>query len=216
MKNIFTGTVIRWLRLAAMLISLTLPATYVAMVTYHQGMIPTLLALSISSGREGVPLPAIMEALLMEITFELFREAGIRLPRAVGQAVSIVGALIIGEAAVQAGLVSPIMIIIVATTGIASFAIPAYNLSITLRLLRFPIIILAGLFGFPGLFSGLAFILAHMASLKSFGIPYLTGANFFGQHGRDNLVRAPHWAQLLRPRSIGRMAPIRQKKRQRS
>lgn len=117
---------------------------YVALSTFHQQLIPTDLLISIANSREGVPLPTFVETMLMEFMFEGLREAGIRLPKAVGSAVSIVGALVIGQAAVQAGIVSAPVVIIVATTGIASFAIPRYNFGTAYRLLRFPMLILAG------------------------------------------------------------------------
>ncbi|MHB1420000.1 MAG: spore germination protein, partial [Bacillota bacterium] len=130
---------------------LTLPAFYIALTSFHQEMIPTPLAMSIAASREGVPFPAIGEAFLMEATFEILREAGIKLPRPSGQAVSIVGALVVGQAAVQAGIVSQSMVIIVAITGISSFAIPAYNAAIAGRLLRFPLMLLASVLGLFGI-----------------------------------------------------------------
>ena len=108
-----------------------LPATYVAITTFHQEMAPTLLIIAIAAQREAVPFPASFEALLMEITFEVLREAGSRLPRAIGQAVSIVGALVIGQAAIQANIVSPAMVIIVSLTAISNFAIPSFDMAIT-------------------------------------------------------------------------------------
>ena len=137
------STAIRLLRFLGLIISLLLPSFYIAITTFHQEMIPTQLLISIVAYREGVPFPAVLEALIMEMTFEALREAGIRLPRAVGQAISIVGALVIGQAAVQAGFVSPLMVIIVALTGIASFMIPAYNQALSMRLIRFPFMLLA-------------------------------------------------------------------------
>ncbi|HYK72924.1 MAG TPA: spore germination protein, partial [Pseudoneobacillus sp.] len=125
----YTGSFFRLIRYFAFIISLTLPSIYVMLASFHQEMIPTSLALTIASGREVVPFPVLLEALIMEIAFELMREAGLRMPKPVGQAVSIVGSLIIGQAAVQAGMVSPFMVIIVAVTGIASFAIPNYSAS---------------------------------------------------------------------------------------
>ena len=130
-----TGTLIRLLRFVSFLISLTLPAIYIAITTYHQELLPTDLILAIASARQGVPFPALVEALIMETVFEILREAGIRLPRVIGQAVSIVGALVIGDAAVSAGLVSPAMVIVVATTAIASFATPHFGVAISARVL---------------------------------------------------------------------------------
>ena len=112
-------------RVAALAVALFLPSIYIALTTYHQEMIPFSLLLSIKVAREGVPFPAFIEALIMEVLFELLREAGIRLPMQIGQAISIVGAIILGQAAIQANLVSPAMVIIVAITAISSYLIPA-------------------------------------------------------------------------------------------
>jgi len=166
------GTLIRMLRYSAAFIALFLPAIYIAMVSYHHGMIPTTLALSIAGAREGVPFPSFIEAFLMELTIELLREAGIRLPRAVGQTIGIVGGLVIGEAAVRAGIVNPIMVIVVALTTIASFAIPAYNVSITLRMLRFILMLLAASFGLFGIIFGYILINIHLTGLRSFDTYY--------------------------------------------
>lgn len=198
------SSAIRLLRFLAMIITLTLPGLYVAVVGFHHELLPTALLLSIAAQHEAVPYPVIIEVLLMEITFEILREAGIRLPRPIGQAVSIVGALVIGEAAVRAGLVAAATVIVVAGTGIASFVI-AYNLSAALRLLRFGIMILSSFLGLFGLISGLAVIGIHLCTLRSFGVPYLsplvptTGVNL-----GDTLIRAPWWAMFYRPRLIAR------------
>lgn len=165
---------LRWLRYSFYVLSLLLPSAYVAITTYHQEMIPTVLLLSIAKAREEIPFPALVEALIMEIAFEALREAGVRLPKQVGSAVSIVGALIIGQAATTAGIVSAPMIIIVAITGIASFMIPRYAASIATRLLRFPVMILAGTLGLTGVMLGIIVIVIHLSSLRSFGTPYLS------------------------------------------
>ncbi len=137
-------TFVRWLRYLLLNIALFLPSLYVATTTFHPQLIPTNLLISIAAARDGVPFPAAVEALMMEFMFEGLREAGIRLPKPIGSAVSIVGALVIGQAAVEAGIISAPMVIVVATTGIASFAIPRYNLGTAYRLLRFPMLILGG------------------------------------------------------------------------
>jgi len=168
----YYATFLRYVRMLAMLIALFLPGLYVALTTIHLEMLPTDLALSIAGTREGVPFPAVVEALLMEIAFEMLREAGVRLPIQVGQAVSIVGALVIGQAAVDAGIVSPIMVIIVAFSGISSFLIPAYQLTISLRLLRFIIIIASSVLGLFGIVLIAILLLVHLASMQSYGIPY--------------------------------------------
>lgn len=207
------ATAIRLLRFLGLAISLLLPSFYIAVTTFHQEMIPTQLLISIAASREGVPFPAVVEALIMEITFEALREAGLRLPRAVGQAVSIVGALVIGQAAVQAGIVSPLMVIVVAITGIASFMIPSYNLALSMRLIRFPLMLLAATLGLFGVMTGVLAILIHLAGLRSFGVPSLAPlAPLKISDLKDFLVRAPWWAMHKRPtelskRNVRRIAP---------
>ncbi|WP_225446341.1 spore germination protein [Paenibacillus rhizovicinus] len=194
------GTFLRLLRYMAFIISLFGPAFYIALTTFHQEMIPTTLLINLSGAREGVPFPALLEAFIMEMSFEILREAGIRMPRAVGQAVSIVGALVLGEAAVQAGIVSPIMVIVVAITAIANFSIPAYNLAITARLLRFLFMIAAGFLGFYGIMLGLIMMVAHMNSLRSFGVSFLSPlVPLKYKQMKDVFVRLPHWSILQRP-----------------
>ncbi|WP_334109836.1 spore germination protein [Thermodesulfitimonas autotrophica] len=199
------STAIRWLRYLAFFISVTASPLYIAITTFHQEMIPFRLLLSVAAAREGVPLPAVLEALVMELTFELLREAGIRFPRPIGQAVSIVGALVIGEAAVTAGVVSPLMVIIVALAGIASFATPSYELAIPMRLFRFPLMVLAGSLGLFGLTAGLLALLIHLAGLRSFGVPYLTPvAPLKFPDLKDVLVRVPLWMMRTRPETAKR------------
>ncbi|MBA2870154.1 spore germination protein KA [Anoxybacillus calidus] len=194
------STVTRWLRYLFLLISLLLPSLYVAILTFHQEMIPTTLLVTIAASRELVPFPALVEALIMEIVFEALREAGVRLPKQAGAAVSIVGALVIGQAAVQAGIVSAPLIMVVSLTGIASFTIPRYTAGIALRMLRFPMILLAGTLGLLGIMLGLLMILTHMAALRSFGVPYLSPlAPMQGREMKDVLVRAPWWKLNTRP-----------------
>ena len=198
-KFIF-ATLIRFLRYIAFTMALLLPASYVAITTYHQEMIPTQLLVSIMATRAGVPLPAFLEALLMEFAFELLREAGVRLPRPVGQAVSIVGALVIGQAAVEAAIVSPLMVIVVAVTGIANFTIPQVNISLAIRTLRFPLMLMAAFLGLFGVVTGVILILLHMFSLRSFGVPYMTPLSPFKFSDlKDTLIRAPRWTMVNRP-----------------
>jgi hypothetical protein len=198
------STATRWLRYIFLLISLLLPSFYVAILTFHQEMLPTTLLITIAASREMVPFPALVEALFMEFVFEALREAGLRLPKQAGSAVSIVGALVIGQAAVQAGLVSAPLIMVVALTGIASFTIPRYIAGMALRMLRFPMILLAGTLGLLGIMLGLFIILTHMATLRSFGVPYLSPmAPIQGGEIKDVLVRAPWWKLNTRPRLTG-------------
>ena len=194
------GTLVLWLRFLFLILSLLGPSLYVAITSFHQEMIPTNLLLSIAAAREGIPFPVLIEALIMEIFFEALREAGIRLPRQIGQAVSIVGALVIGEAAVRAGLASAPVVIIVAATGIASFTIPNYQMGLTFRLLRFPIIFAAGMLGLFGIMVALVAILVHLCALRSFGVPFLqpiAPLDFAGL--KDTLMRAPLWLMGKRP-----------------
>ncbi|MCJ8008406.1 spore germination protein [Lederbergia wuyishanensis] len=192
---------IRLIRYFMFNIAMYLPSIYVALTTYHPKLIPTTLLISIAAARENVPFPTIIEALMMELVFEGLREAGIRLPKAVGSAVSIVGALVIGQAAVQAGIVSAPTVIVVAATGIASFCIPRYNLGTALRLIRFPMLILAGMFGLYGIVIGFIIVNIHVVNLRSFGVPYFTPvAPQIPSDLMDVLIRGPRWANQYGPR----------------
>lgn len=199
-SRILMSTAIRWVRFIGIFTAVTLPALYIAITTYHQEMIPTNLALSIAGAREGVPFPAFVEALTMEISLELLREASVRLPGAIGSTLGIVGALIVGQAAVEAKLVAPQMVIVVALTAIGSFTIPSFSASIPLRLVRFPLMIMGALFGLYGVMLGWIAILVHMISLKSFGYPYLAPlAPLRVSELKDVLIRAPRWQMMTTP-----------------
>ncbi|MFD2925640.1 spore germination protein [Halobacillus naozhouensis] len=214
-QNFFIGSFLRLLRLATYILALLTPALYIALTTFHPQMIPTRLLISLAAQNEGVPFPLFVEVMLMEITFEILREAGVRMPRAVGQAVSIVGGLVLGQAAVQAGIVSAATVIVVALTGIASFAFPSYNIGVPARLLRFLMMILAGSFGLYGVAMALFILVAHLSSLRSFGIPYLSPfAPFVWSDIKDTLVRKPIWSLILRPRLINQQNIKRQEKGQ--
>jgi spore germination protein len=185
----------RIIRYVATFFSLTLPGLYLAVTNFHTQILPTPLLLSFWQARIGVPFPAELEVLLMELSFELLREAGVRLPGAMGNTIGIVGGLIIGQAAVDANLVSPIVVIVVAFTALCSFAIPNEEFAFSFRILKFLMIGLSAWLGFFGFLVGLFGILVHLASLKSFDIPYLTpyvgpGLNGY-QDEKDALVRFP-------------------------
>ncbi|MBH0155486.1 spore germination protein [Fictibacillus sp. 5RED26] len=206
------STFLRLLRFSVFIISLIAPSIYIALTTFHQAMIPTTLLFGIAAQREGVPFPAIAEALVMEITFEILREAGIRMPRAVGVAVSIVGALVLGQAAVQAGLVSPAMVIVVGITAVASFAIPSFAVATSARLLRFPLMLISSVFGFYGLTLALIVIIAHLSSLRSFGYPYLSPfAPLQTQDLKDSLFRFPITKLFKRPEKLSEKNQTRTK-----
>lgn len=191
---------IRMARLLALMFSLIFPALYVAIISFNPELIPTEFAVAVSGGRAGVPFPSVIEVLLMEASMEVLREATIRLPQQVGGALSIVGVLVVGQAAVSAGFVSPITVVVIALATIGSFATPAYNAALALRLLRFPLIMAAGIFGLYGVMVGLIFVANHMLSLRSFGVPYLSPiVPMDGQGMKDSLVRAPLWWMKSRP-----------------
>ncbi|MDQ6419527.1 spore germination protein [Paenibacillus sp. LHD-117] len=193
---------LRMIRYFSFFILILLPSAYIAVTTHHQEMIPTPLAINLLAQREGVPLPVLFEAMLMEVAFEIIREAGTRMPRAIGQAVSIVGAIVLGQAAVEAGIVTAMMVIIVAFTGIASFTIPGFTLSTSSRIIRFPMMIAAATFGFYGVIMGVILLVAHLASLRSFGTPYLSPFAPFGLNGqKDTLLRVPNKMQENRSQS---------------
>ncbi|MCP3028977.1 spore germination protein [Halobacillus sp. A5] len=186
------ASLLRLLRFFVFFISLFAPSIYISLTTFHQEMLPFPLLINLAAQREGVPFPAFFEALIMEITFEILREAGVRMPRAVGQAVSIVGAIVIGEAAVQAGIISPAMVIVVGITAISSFAVPSFSIGIPARILRFILMISAATAGFYGMTLLVILIIGHMNSLRSFGVPYLEPLSPFNLTAQaDTFIRLP-------------------------
>nr|WGD64338.1 spore germination protein [Bacillus subtilis] len=188
----FPSSLIRLLRFIAAMITLFAPALYISFISFHPGLIPTKLAISISGTRQGVPFPSLIEALFMEVAIEILREAGLRLPKPIGPAIGIVGGLIIGEAAVQAGIVSPIMVIVVALTAISSFAIPHYSTGIALRMLRFGAMFCAAVFGLFGVIMYYLLLSSHVVKLKSFGVPYASPAVPYQlKDWKDFVIRMP-------------------------
>ncbi|WP_018752516.1 spore germination protein [Paenibacillus sanguinis] len=205
----------RILRFGAFFVSLLLPSLYIAITTYHPEMLPTTLLISLVAQREGVPLPALIEAFLMEITFEILREAGVRMPKAIGAAISIVGALVLGQAAVEAGLISAAMVIIVSFTAISNFVLPSTNLSVTVGLIRFLLMLLAGGLGLYGIMVGLMLLCIHLASLRSFGVPYMMPLTpLVWQNMKDVFIRLPLWKMRTRPAGITGPNRIREGKHQ--
>ncbi|MBO8127404.1 MAG: spore germination protein [Firmicutes bacterium] len=206
----FYSTIVRWIRFTAFFLSVFSPAIYVALTTFHPEMLPPALLISMAAAREGTPFPAIVEALGMGVIYEILREAGIRLPKPIGQAVSIVGALVIGESAVTAGLIGAPMVIVISITAIASFVVPA--ISDVTAVMRLILTVMAGIFGQYGIMMAVAGILTHMVSLRSLGVPYLSPlAPTNIPDLKDVLIRAPWWAMSTRPRVIGWHRPVRQK-----
>ncbi len=191
---------LRYVRYIAAFFALLLPGLYLAVTNYHHEMIPTDLLLAIEASREKVPFPSLVEILLMELSFELIREAGVRVPGPIGPTLGIIGALILGQAAVAANIVSPILIIIVAVTGIGSFAIPNYSLAYSIRILRFAFIFLGAFAGFLGITLGLFIFGIWSTSLKSFGVPFMSplGPRTSGSF-RNVMLKAPEWKMESRP-----------------
>ncbi|GGA34062.1 spore germination protein [Paenibacillus physcomitrellae] len=195
-----SGSAIRMLRFVAAFMSLMAPALYISLIAFHPGLIPTELALTIIETRQGVPFPPLIEVLILEISIEILREAGIRLPKPIGPAMGIVGGLIIGDAAVQAGIVSPFLVIVVAVTAISSFSIPTYSAGITLRLLRFAGMLFAAVLGMFGTILFFLLLCSHLTKLKSFGVPYLTPASPFRlRDWKDLFFRVPLSLMKQRP-----------------
>lgn len=192
------GNFLRGLRVLACFITLLLPGLYIAVTSFHQEILPTSLLYSILASRASVPFPIIAEILLMEFSFELIREAGLRVPSAIGSTIGIVGALVLGQAAVSAGIVSPILIIIVAITGIASFAIPDFSFGFHLRYFRFLFILLGYMAGFLGIAIGLFVYISLLCSLQSFGVSYTTPfASTVNSKGNSYLL-PPIWKREYR------------------
>ncbi|MBP1155541.1 MULTISPECIES: spore germination protein [unclassified Paenibacillus] len=208
------ATLLRVLRYISFFIALLVPSFYIAVTTYHHELLPTALLIGLASQREGVPFPAFIEALMMEITFEILREAGVRMPKTIGQSVSIVGTLVIGQAAVEAGLVSAAMVMVVSITAISNFVIPSFNMAISIRMLRFFLMGLAATFGLYGITIGLIVLVLHLCSLRSFGVPYMSPFAPFNAAGqKDTIFRFPQWALYSRPRLISQNNVIRAQNR---
>lgn len=204
------STLLRFFRAPALFLSILLPGLYIAIVTFHQEMIPTDLLFAIAAAREKVPLPMFLELLLMEIAFEIIREASIRTPSPMGQTLGIVGTLILGQAIVSANIVSPILIIIVAMTGISSFAVANFSLSYSFRILRFLYIFIGAYGGFFSIGIALFIHICLLSVTTSFGVPYFAPLAPLGKHiTRNNLTSSPIWKQEYRPEFL---KPKRQKR----
>ncbi|HHV64114.1 MAG TPA: spore germination protein [Peptococcaceae bacterium] len=192
-------TGLRFIRFVAFATAVLLPGFYLALTTFNHEMIPTDLLIAIAKAKENVPFPTIVEVLLMELGFELIREAGVRIPGIIGNTLGIIGALILGEAAVSANIVSPVLIIIVAATGLSNFAIPNYSLAFGVRVLRFYFILAGAFLGFYGLALAAVLLVLMLVNLKSFGIPFLSIVAPRSKKGKDIVIRWPLWLQESRP-----------------
>lgn len=205
----------RMLRYGAAFIALGLPAFYIAVANFHTEVLPTALILSFAKARSGIPFPIVVEVLIMELEFELLREAGIRLPGQLGATIGIVGGLIVGQAAVEAGIVSTIVVIVVALTAIASFSIPNETMTTALRLLKFGFILMAAIWGIYGFFLAWVFLAVHLCSLESFGVPYMLpsvdGSRADYDDHKDYHFRLPLFMMKKRPYFTKKGARIRRK-----
>jgi hypothetical protein len=206
------STFLRVIRLFSLFMALLMPSLYIAFVSFHPEMIPTKLAIAMSAGRATVPFTPIIEALIMEVSVEVLREASIRLPGPIGPTIGIVGALVIGNAAVTAGLVSPTFVIVVGLTTISSYANPSYNAAISIRLIRFPMMILAAVFGLYGIMVGLMLLLLHLVQLRSFGVPYMAPYSPINMRDlRDSMFRVPWDWMFKRPSFFRARDSVRKK-----
>lgn len=205
-------SLVRIVRLTAIIIALILPSIYISVTSYNPNIIPTELAYSIAASREGVPFPAFVETLIMEVSLYFLLEAIVRLPKPIGSTIGIVGGLIIGQAAVSAGIVSPLMIIIVSVTVITNFLTPNYEVSAALRFIRVLLIIASSIAGLYGIMIGLMVLLIHLIRLKSFGIPYLSPAvDTYKSDLKDLYIRTPFKFYRLRPRYLNTGDKVRKK-----
>jgi len=206
------ASLLRMLRLVCFFVALIAPSVYIAITTFHQEMVPAELLISLVAQRESVPFPAFVEALIMEVTFEILREAGIRMPRTIGQAVSIVGTLVVGTAAVDAGMVSAAMVIVVSITAISNFVFPSITMAIPIRILRFPLMALAATFGLLGIAIGMFAVLLHLCSLRSMGVPYMSPFGpLIASDLKDTFIRVPRWGTTKRPQILNKQNIVRDK-----
>jgi spore germination protein KA len=192
------ATALRLVRWFAIAVGMLLPGLYIALTNFHREMIPTDLLVAIAQAKENVPFPTVVEVLLMELAFELIREAGIRIPGIIGNTLGIIGALILGQAAVEANIVSPILIIIIAVTGLGNFAIPNFSLAFGIRIIRFAYIFLGAFLGFYGITLGLVAALVIISNMKSFGIPITVPVAPKAKRSFDIFFKWPVWMQKLR------------------
>ncbi|PWI58906.1 spore germination protein [Sulfoacidibacillus thermotolerans] len=195
-----SGTALRLIRIIALLVSIFIPSLYIALTMFNPELIPLKMVLQLAATREGIPLPIVAEATFMEIMVELVREAGNRMPQQMGQSYTIVGGLVIGDMAVQAGIVSPIMVVAVGLTALGAYAIPNYEAAFVTRMIRFPMLLTTSIFGIVGTIAFTLMLFAHLCTLRSFGVPYLTPfVQMAGPDLHDSLIRAPLQFSEKRP-----------------
>ena len=201
----------RLVRLAGMFLSVFLPGIFIAVMLYHHEMLPSDLLFAIEASREKVPFPLVAELILMELAFELIKEASIRVPSPVGSTLGIIGGLILGQAAVEANIVSPILIIIVSITGLGAFATPSVSLSRSLSLMRFIYIIFAALGGLLGLICSMLITAAILSASENYGVPFLSPISpKNGDSMTGALLVKPIWKKERRPKNLRTQNPVKQ------
>ncbi|HHW47877.1 MAG TPA: spore germination protein [Clostridiaceae bacterium] len=203
-QNYVIGSFLRCIRYVNSLIALLLPGFYISITTFHQEMIPTLLAITIIRSKAEVPFPTSTSIIFMLLAFEVLIEAGFRLPRTIGQTISIIGALVVGQAAVQAKIISPVVVIIIALTGMAGFTMPNQDFANALRIYRLLFVLCATIAGLYGLGLGFLLLVYHLNTIETFGVPYFSP--FVANEGRDitkdTIIRAPLHLMKKRPSSL--------------
>lgn len=209
-SGFYAGTFGRWLRILGFAMTLSLPAIYLALVTFHQELLPTRFLLNLWEARNGLPFPTLFEMIILILSFELIREGGAKVPANFGQTLSIVGGLILGQAAVDAKLVSIPVVIIIAFTGVTGLMIP--QLKSPVLIIRILLLLLASVLGFPGYMFGVILLLLHLSSLSTFGFPYCSSlSKTFKQQCQDTFIRAPWHKMIWRPSLIAPYNRRRQK-----
>lgn len=199
----YVSTLLRWIRILAFIMSISLPGIFVSLVSYHQELLPTNLMISIMRARATIPFPPMFEAFFMLLTYLVLQEADIRMPKTMGQAVSVVGGLVLGQAAISAGIVSAHMIIVVAFSAVCALALPTPELQASLAYIRFGILLLGGIGGMVGVTCGLILLFMHIISLRSFGAPYFAPvAPLIRKELKDTFIRFPLWSMRKRPKTI--------------
>ena len=198
------ATIIRWVRFLGLFVTLILPAFYVAITTFHQDLLQSPFLIRIAATREALPYPALLEAIFMLLAYELIREAGLRMPKPFGgPTLTILGLVLISQVAIQAGIIGPVLSVVISVTALTSFILPNYAFHQIIRFTSIPILILAGIFGFMGIIVGLMFGLTHLVSLRSFGVPYFFPVSPARKESwKDVFIRAPWWAMDTRPAGL--------------
>jgi spore germination protein KA len=198
-ERTISANIIRLLRFLSVLLVITLPSVYLTLIKYNGELIPVEFVVPVVQSRIGISLSPFMEILILEILMEILREGGLRLPSKIAQTLSIVGGVILGNAAVQSNMVSPTTLLVIGITIIASFAVPTVDMSVSIRMLRFPMLFLANAMGIMGVATGYTLLILHLSSLENFGVPYM---EFNKDDLKDTFTRSPLWKMNTRPTII--------------